>query len=159
MATEKFPEAYLDAFPGTSPVTSPTWVRAIYGLFVLWFALLGVHMLIDPAGWYSSTPGVPAEGPMNSHFIRDIGAAFIMVAVCYGFSLQQRASWQLPTIAAVLPAIHGGIHLIGLLSGHSHGTAFFVELLGVIFPGGLAVVLPLVHYKHQKKGTRDEVAL
>jgi hypothetical protein len=96
---------------------------------------------------------------MNSHFIRDIGSAFIMVAVCYSFSLQQNAIWQLPTVAAVLPAMHGGIHLIGLLSGHSHGIALLVEILGVVFPGGIAVVLPLIHYKHQKKGTRNEAAL
>lgn len=159
MASEKFPVASFDAFPGTSPATPPTWVRAIYGLFVLWFALLGAHMLIDPAGWYSVTPGVAAEGPMNSHFIGDIGAAFIMVAAAYGFSMQKGASWQLPAVAAVLPTMHGGIHLIGIISGHSHGNAFLVELLGVIFPGGLAAMLPLIHYTHQKKGYHREVTL
>jgi len=138
--------------------TSPTWLRAGYGLFAVWFVLLGVHMLVDPAGWYHATPGVPAEGPLNIHFIRDIGSAFIMVAVAYGLSLQRSAGWQLPAVAAVLPALHGMIHFIGIVDGHSHGSALIVELLGVVFPGGIAVLLPLVHYKHQKKGTSHDVA-
>jgi len=138
---------------------SPLWLRVAYGLFGLWFALLGVHMLIDPAGWYSSTPGVPEEGPMNIHFIRDIGSAFIMVAAAYGFSLQKNTNWHLPAVAAVLPALHGGIHLVGIISGHSHGAAVMVEVFAVIFPGGVAVLMPLVHYRHQSKGAGREITV
>ncbi len=138
---------------------SPPWLRTTYGLFAFWFALLGVHMLIDPAGWYSSTPGVPEEGPMNAHFIRDIGSAFIMVAIAYGFSVQKSASWQLPAVAAVLPALHGGIHLLGAISGHRHGDGLLLELLAVVLPGGIAAVLPLVHYRNQSKGAGHEVTV
>ena len=141
-----------------TPSKIPIWVRAAYGLFALWFALLGAHMLADPAGWYHATPGVSAEGPLNIHFIRDIGSAFIMVAAAYGLSLQRNTSWQLPAVAAALPALHGIIHLISIVGGHSHGSALIVELLGVVFPGGIAVLLALVHYKHQKKGTSHDVS-
>jgi len=152
MVTNNTHDSFPKAFPGTFTQFSPTWVRVAYGLFTLWFALLGAHMLIDPVGWYSATPGVSNEGPMNDHFIRDIGAAFVMVAIAYAFSLQKGASWQLPAVAAVLPALHGAIHLFSAITGHSHGTAMVVELFGVILPGGIAVTLPIIHFRHQIKG-------
>jgi hypothetical protein len=36
----------------------------------------GVIMLAVPAAWYTAVPGVPATGPFNPHFVRDIGVAY-----------------------------------------------------------------------------------
>ena len=38
----------------------------------------GVFMLVAPAAWYAIVPGVPDSGPLNAHFVRDIGAAFLV---------------------------------------------------------------------------------
>ena len=43
----------------------------------------GLLMLFDPAGWYAVAPGVPETGPLNPHFVRDIGCACILT----GFAL------------------------------------------------------------------------
>jgi hypothetical protein len=40
-------------------------------------------MLLDPAGWYALAPRVPETGPLNPHFVRDIGCAYILT----GFAL------------------------------------------------------------------------
>src|SRR4029077_17484094 len=57
-----------------------------------WGAVLGIAgllnlanaawMLADPEGWYHGLPaGVPHTGPLNEHFVRDIGAAFTVMGV------------------------------------------------------------------------------
>ena len=39
-------------------------------------------MLADPAGWYAGLPAaVPDFGPLNEHFVRDIGATFTMLGI------------------------------------------------------------------------------
>ena len=38
----------------------------------------GVAMLVDPAGWFTRVPGAVATGPFNSHFVLDVGIAFIV---------------------------------------------------------------------------------
>jgi hypothetical protein len=39
-------------------------------------AAKGLFMLGDPAAWYAAVPGVPMTGPLNPHFVRDIGCAY-----------------------------------------------------------------------------------
>lgn len=39
----------------------------------------GVFMLVSPAAWYFTVPGVTTTGPFNQHFIRDIGLIFLLL--------------------------------------------------------------------------------
>ena len=44
----------------------------------------GLWMLFAPAHWYQNLPaGVPDTGPLNVHFVRDIGAAFATASRTY----------------------------------------------------------------------------
>ncbi|HTU09969.1 MAG TPA: hypothetical protein VMG08_03635 [Allosphingosinicella sp.] len=43
----------------------------------------GTYMLVDPANWYFSIPGVTNTGPFNQHFLRDIGLIFLLVGVAF----------------------------------------------------------------------------
>ena len=38
-------------------------------------------MLADPAGWYAGVDGVANTGPYNPHFVRDIGMAYLTLAL------------------------------------------------------------------------------
>ena len=38
----------------------------------------GLTMLAVPPAWYDLVPGVPQTGPLNPHFVRDIGAAYLV---------------------------------------------------------------------------------
>ena len=38
----------------------------------------GLVMLTVPAIWYARVPGVVDTGPFNAHFVRDIGAAYLV---------------------------------------------------------------------------------
>jgi hypothetical protein len=42
---------------------------------------IGLTMLAVPAIWYASVPGVSETGAFNPHFIRDIGAAYLIVGM------------------------------------------------------------------------------
>jgi len=50
--------------------------------WVLGFALggNGVWMQIRPETWYYAIQGVTGAGPLNLHFIRDIGCAYLVAA-------------------------------------------------------------------------------
>ena len=37
----------------------------------------GLWMLTAPEAWYAAVPGVAMTGPLNHHFIQDIGLAFL----------------------------------------------------------------------------------
>jgi len=49
--------------------------------FGLLLAANGFLMLFDPAQWYAMVPGVPETGAFNPHFVRDIGAAYVVAGV------------------------------------------------------------------------------
>lgn len=52
-------------------------VALAMGLGLL-LAANGLFMLADPAQWYAIVPGVPETGPFNAHFVRDIGAIYVV---------------------------------------------------------------------------------
>lgn len=82
---------------------------AVLGLFYL---VNGVWMAVAPGAWYLATPGVTHTGPMNPHFIPDIGLAFLASGA--GLLIGTRAG---PTAAALAlagatwPALHALFHI------------------------------------------------
>ena len=56
-------------------------VRIIAGVLALILAGNGVMMLLAPLPWYDAVPGVVATGPFNPHFVRDIGAAYLVAGL------------------------------------------------------------------------------
>lgn len=110
-------------------------------LFTVVALFIGLHMAIAPLHWYHSVPGVPDTGPANTHFIRDLGFAFLMGAAALGLGLYKRAQRRLLIgIAFIWFGSHGIIHIFSVLSGHSHnGTGAEVAL--VILPAVLMVAL------------------
>lgn len=102
----------------------------------------GARMVLAPRAWYDSVPGVPATGPFNQHFVLDIGLAFLVSGGALAlFAWRPRYRLAAATGAAFL-ALHGLLHVWGLLAGHSDLVAF--ELLLIVLPAAaaVAVVLP-----------------
>lgn len=114
------------------------------GLLVLGLLTLvnGVLMIVAPGAWYALTPGVPLTGPMNPHFIRDIGLAY----AASGAGLLAGA-WAGRTVAvlalagATWPALHALFHVtLWLTHGFPNGlAAAATEVIGVVGLGALAV--------------------
>ena len=105
----------------------------------------GLWMLFAPAAWYEELPaGVPDTGPLNLHFVRDIGAAFLTfgIALCAAAELPQ---YRRPAIfvAALFYVLHALIHVFDLISGRLPADHWLVDAPGVFAPAILLVLMLL----------------
>ena len=79
----------------------------------------GVWMLFDPNHWYLNLPGrVPDFGPMNEHFVRDLGCVFVMIALIALKGAFDR-SWRKNSLLIIQLWLvpHAMIHLFDTLRG------------------------------------------
>ncbi len=71
--------------------------RLCLAFLLLTGLLVGVWALAVPTSFYSSFPGfgltwVSIDGPYNEHLIRDVGAAYLMIAALSGLSIVRPAA-------------------------------------------------------------------
>jgi|SRR5262245_28651179 len=106
----------------------------------------GVWMIAAPASWYAGLPAaVPDTGPLNQHFVRDIGSAFVVM----GCALAAGAAWpalRVPALALVslFYVLHALVHVADTLTGHLPASHWAIDLPGVYLPAALLVVLTAV---------------
>jgi uncharacterized protein YjeT (DUF2065 family) len=113
-------------------------IAAILGLALV---SNGLVMLLAPASWYSLVPGVAATGPFNPHFVRDIGAAYLVAGgalTAFAFEPRARAAAQ---AAAVFLAVHALIHLWDAAAGREHAHQLLIDLPTVFLPPAVAIWL------------------
>src|SRR2546426_12424334 len=75
----------------------------------------GLWMLLAPAGWYLHPPAaVPDTGPLNPHFVRDVGAAFTTIGVVLLLAAPSRGG-----LLAVTPLyrLHAAVHVADPTAG------------------------------------------
>ena len=98
----------------TTKTTSDPW-RWTLGLFALGNLANGLWMLADPAGWYARLPAaVPDTGPLNVHFVRDIGSAFTVTGIALAGTVFIDRADRAKAIEALRPAIdalHSGLSI------------------------------------------------
>jgi peptidoglycan/LPS O-acetylase OafA/YrhL len=102
----------------------------------------GVYMFADPPGWYAAVPGVPDTGPLNLHFVRDIGIAYFTAGVALAWSALG-AGWRASALAALFIGGHALLHAGETFMGHHHDV-LLNELAAVHLPAVLAVVLSVL---------------
>lgn len=109
-------------------------------------ALNAIWMLVAPAHWYHELPAnVPAAGPFNEHFVRDIGCAFATLAVAYGWAaLRPAHRVPLTALAALFLAAHAALHVFDSARGYLPPGHWPHDLAGVYVPGILAVAVALL---------------
>lgn len=97
----------------------------------------GGWMLLDARHWYGAVPGVIDSGPLNLHFVRDIGAVYLLCGLAF-LALARHARARPYAIAgcAFLLA-HGALHLMEVAMGVHE-----LEHLRADVPGVL--LLPLI---------------
>jgi hypothetical protein len=79
----------------------------------------GLIMLAVPAIWYTNVPGVVDTGPFNGHFVRDVGATYV---VC-GTALLWPAARPAARIRAAFLALHALAHLWDAAAGREAATS------------------------------------
>lgn len=101
-------------------MTTIYWILAVVNL------ANGLWMLASPPGWFVGIPAaVPDTGPLNPHFVRDVGVAYSVCGV--GFA------WCAKNLDRALP-VHVGITLFYV--GHALTHVFDI----------LTGALPLAHW-------------
>ncbi|HTW34545.1 MAG TPA: hypothetical protein VMD53_08000 [Rhizomicrobium sp.] len=121
----------------------------ILGAFHL---LNGLAMLAAPLAWYHAVPGVSATGPLNHHFIVDIGLVFVAssAGLILGARRGQRAAvWA--AAGAAWPALHALFHIWGWFA---HGVPMTGPLIasdvfGVVGIGALGVALAFARNRQE----------
>jgi hypothetical protein len=141
------PEARLAGLAGISMV-----IRIVLALIGLFYVVNGGYMLAAPEAWYAAIPGVIDTGPMNHHFIQDIGLAY--AASGAGLLLGARTRRNAGTLAlagATWPALHAMLHLAGWVM---HGIPAEIrvalnEAIGVMALAVLGAVLAILRARRE----------
>jgi hypothetical protein len=77
-----------------------------------------LYQLAAPLAWYGAVPGVVTTGPFNAHFVRDIGAAYLVAAAgLVAFAVRPSAWWPALACAAAFLTLHAGVHAFDAVCG------------------------------------------
>ena len=96
----------------------------------------GIWMLAGPEGWYYGLPAaVPDTGPLNLHFVRDIGATYVTMAAALCWAGARPAD-RVPLVAMVLlfHILHGAEHMLDTLAGRLPASHWLIDFPGVYLP-------------------------
>ena len=110
-------------------------IRTSLVLLGLYYLSLGFILLVAPEYFYTSVPGVSATGPYNTHFLRDVGFAFLTSAggLLWGSVTLQR---PLLILGAAWPLLHAFFHLwMWLAASMPFDRIAGFDWAGVIIPG------------------------
>jgi hypothetical protein len=104
-------------------------------------AVNGFAMLLTPAMWYDAIPGVAATGPLNLHFVRDIGCAYLIAAGSFFWLWRDPDKWPAAMTGTAFLLMHAGVHIAEILVGHAHLSHLVSDLPGVFLVPALALWL------------------
>ncbi len=119
--------------------------RSLSALLAAMMAGNGVVMLAAGRWWYVTEPGVTTMGPYNPHFVKDIGAAYLVVALGLGWSAARpRQGWPALVCAAAFLSLHALIHVADTLAAPTPWSDVVRDLPGVYAPPLIALALTLL---------------
>jgi hypothetical protein len=120
-------------------------VRGLFWVIGLLNLANGLWMLAAPGGWYEHLPAaVPDTGPLNVHFVRDIGAAFVTIGAAFCAAAPRAPEHRGVVLAAALfYVLHALVHVADIASGRLPAHHVLIDLPGVFVPAILLVVLAL----------------
>jgi len=116
-----------------------TAALAIWALLALGNAL---WMLADPAGWYASIDGVPNTGPYNPHFVRDIGVAYMTLALLTAGAIRwPHAAVPLLAAVTIYLGLHALLHVWDIAAARLPMEHILMDLPGVFVPPFISAAL------------------
>jgi hypothetical protein len=121
------------------------WKQGLAGLMALLMGANGVVMLAAPLGWFDAVPGVPATGPFNAHFVRDVGAVYLMCALALGWYARRPVqAWPALAMAAVWLTLHSAIHVYDAACGASPLADLWRDSAGVHLFAAIPLALAIL---------------
>ena len=120
-------------------------MHVLFWILALLNVAHGLWMLFAPESWYHGLPaGVPDTGPLNLHFVRDIGAAFTTIGVAFCAAAPDAPRRRgVVLAAAVFFGLHALVHVADLATGRLHAGHWLIDLPGVFLPAIFLLVLSL----------------
>lgn len=119
-------------------------MRILAGLLALVLAGNGVAMLAAGQWWYGAVPGVTGTGPFNAHFVKDIGAAYLVCGAAFAWrAWRPEAGWSASVVAAGFLVLHALIHVADAFAGGHAGHAIARDFVGVFLIAALAALAAL----------------
>lgn len=101
-------------------------------------------MLLAPEAWYLGVPGVLYTGPLNTHFVRDIGCAYAIAGGGLAWRAGHPATGAGVAMAgAVFLSMHALVHVGETLAGLCGWSSLLRDVPGVVLPALLAAWLAL----------------
>lgn len=101
----------------------------------------GLTMLLSPTYWYERVPGVSLTGPLNTHFVRDIGCAYMAASAALAWGqVNARLAWPMTALAALFLTLHAVVHLCELSMGICGWGSWWRAFPGVTLPALLALL-------------------
>jgi len=119
--------------------------RWMLGIFAAGNFASAAWMLADPAGWYVGMPAaVPDTGPLNLHFVRDLGSTFAMMgaALVMG-AMRPRLRVAMVALVALFYVLHALVHVTDTVAGRLPASHWAIDLPGVYVPALVMIVLTM----------------
>lgn len=119
-----------------------TWERGVAPMLGLGLGANGTAMLAAPLAWYEFVPGVLETGPWNGHFVRDVGAAYLVAGLgLIAFGVWPRTAWPALAASAGFLSLHGLVHVYDTVCGRTDAARLAADFPGVILPALIACAL------------------
>jgi len=115
-------------------------LRGLLVVFGLMSLGNGIYMLAAPDHWFHEMPAaIPDTGPMNAHFVRDVGVVYALsgAGLLWG-ALNLARAYPVLVMVALFYAGHGALHVADILMGHLPADHWWIDFSGVFLP---AIVL------------------
>ena len=118
-------------------------LKIFYVIFCFLSLVNGAWMLFSPFSWYTHLPAaVPHTGPFNQHFVRDIGVAYLVAALGFGWCAKHLGRCRPVHIGLTVFFVgHALIHLVEILAGQLPGSHWLIDAPGVFLPALLLLIL------------------
>lgn len=116
--------------------------RTILGLLALFLLGNAIFMLLNPLGWYGAVAGVPDTGPFNPHFVRDIGVAYLTIALLTAAAAcWLRHAFVLMSAVTLYLGLHVLLHIWDVAAGRLDPDHLLIDFPGVAGPTIIAAAL------------------
>ena len=116
--------------------------RILAGALALLLGLNALAMLFASFWWYNAVPGVIATGPYNPHFVRDIGATYLVVAGGLAwFAWRPVQGWPALVAGASFLLLHAGVHVFDASCSADPIADLIRDLPGVFAPALIAAAI------------------
>ena len=104
----------------------------------------GLVMLFAGLWWYGVVPGVTATGPYNPHFVRDIGAAYLVTGLgAAWFAWKPREGWPALVAGTLFLIVHSAIHVFDAACGTKPLADVTRDFGGIYLPALIALAFAL----------------